>query len=71
MLPVVLISLVHAILACACTQVVGKPQPSFFRLALDDLGVPPEAAAMVGDDVCDDVGGAMKCGMAGILGEPC
>lgn len=24
---------------------------------------------MVGDDVLDDVGGAMACGMAGILGE--
>jgi hypothetical protein len=24
---------------------------------------------MVGDDVCDDVGGAMACGMAGLLGE--
>lgn len=31
--------------------------------------VPPEAAVMVGDDVCDDVGGAMACGMAGLLGE--
>ncbi|WIA19499.1 hypothetical protein OEZ85_004110 [Tetradesmus obliquus] len=48
-------------------QVVGKPQPSFFQLALDDLQVPPEAAVMVGDDVCDDVGGAMACGMAGLL----
>lgn len=48
-------------------QVVGKPQPSFFQLALHDLQVPPEAAVMVGDDVCDDVGGAMACGMAGLL----
>ncbi|WIA39773.1 hypothetical protein OEZ86_005829 [Tetradesmus obliquus] len=57
------------LILCACcpVQVVGKPQPSFFQLALDDLQVPPEAAVMVGDDVCDDVGGAMACGMAGLF----
>jgi FMN phosphatase YigB (HAD superfamily) len=49
-------------------QVVGKPQATFFALALSDLGVPPSATVMVGDDVRDDVGGAMACGMAGILG---
>jgi FMN phosphatase YigB (HAD superfamily) len=50
-------------------QVVGKPEAAFFQLALSDLGVPPSAAVMVGDDVRDDVGGALACGMAGILGE--
>jgi predicted HAD superfamily phosphohydrolase YqeG len=48
--------------------VVGKPEAAFFRLALSDLEVPPSAAVMVGDDVRDDVGGALACGMAGILG---
>jgi predicted HAD superfamily phosphohydrolase YqeG len=33
------------------------------------LQVPAAAAVMIGDDVCDDVGGAMACGMAGVLGE--
>eukprot|EP00878_Enallax_costatus_P026032 GHUV01027904.1.p1 GENE.GHUV01027904.1~~GHUV01027904.1.p1 ORF type:complete len:262 (+),score=77.67 GHUV01027904.1:254-1039(+) len=48
-------------------MVVGKPEASFFQLALDDMGATPQQAVMVGDDVCDDVGGAMACGMAGIL----
>jgi phospholysine phosphohistidine inorganic pyrophosphate phosphatase len=48
-------------------DVVGKPAPSFFELALSDLGVGPERAAMVGDDVEADVGGAMDAGLAGIL----
>jgi ribonucleotide monophosphatase NagD (HAD superfamily) len=46
---------------------MGKPSPAFFELALADLGVPAERAAMVGDDVEADVGGAMEAGLAGIL----
>jgi HAD superfamily hydrolase (TIGR01458 family) len=48
-------------------EVVGKPAPAFFELALAELGVPAERAAMVGDDVEADVGGAMDAGLAGIL----
>jgi HAD superfamily hydrolase (TIGR01458 family) len=48
-------------------EVMGKPSPAFFELALADLGVPAERAAMVGDDVEADVGGAMEAGLAGIL----
>jgi HAD superfamily hydrolase (TIGR01458 family) len=48
-------------------EVVGKPSPAFFELALGDLGVPAESAAMVGDDVEADVGGAMDAGLAGVL----
>jgi HAD superfamily hydrolase (TIGR01458 family) len=48
-------------------EVVGKPSESFFELALGDLGVSVERAAMVGDDVEADVGGAMDAGLAGIL----
>ncbi|MDP9189774.1 MAG: TIGR01458 family HAD-type hydrolase [Actinomycetota bacterium] len=47
--------------------VVGKPAPAFFELALSELGVSPERAAMVGDDVEADVGGAMDAGLAGVL----
>jgi HAD superfamily hydrolase (TIGR01458 family) len=47
--------------------VVGKPAPGFFSEVLADLGVPPAAAAMVGDDVETDVGGALDAGLAGIL----
>ncbi len=46
---------------------VGKPSPGFFAAALEGLGVPPESAAMVGDDVETDVGGAQRCGIRGIL----
>ena len=48
-------------------EVVGKPSMSFFELALGDLGVSAERAAMVGDDVEADVGGALDAGLAGIL----
>lgn len=47
--------------------VVGKPAPAFFELALSELGVEPGRAAMVGDDVEADVGGAIAAGLAGVL----
>jgi HAD superfamily hydrolase (TIGR01458 family) len=47
--------------------VVGKPSPSFFELVLEDLGAEPGRAAMVGDDVETDVGGAIHAGLAGVL----
>jgi HAD superfamily hydrolase (TIGR01458 family) len=48
-------------------EVVGKPSPAFFELALGELGVSADRAAMVGDDVEADVGGAIEAGLAGIL----
>ncbi|PRW45390.1 haloacid dehalogenase-like hydrolase domain-containing 2 [Chlorella sorokiniana] len=48
-------------------QVVGKPQASFFQLALGDVGCQPQDAVMIGDDVRDDVGGAQAAGLQGIL----
>jgi phospholysine phosphohistidine inorganic pyrophosphate phosphatase len=48
-------------------EVVGKPSPAFFELALGELGASADRAAMVGDDVEADVGGAMEAGLAGIL----
>ena len=47
--------------------VVGKPAQAFFELVLGDLGVEPSEAAMVGDDVETDVGGAIDAGLAGVL----
>jgi HAD superfamily hydrolase (TIGR01458 family) len=47
--------------------VVGKPAPGFFSSVLDDLGVEAGEAAMIGDDVESDVGGALRAGLAGIL----
>lgn len=43
--------------------VVGKPSPAFFTLALADMGVSPEEALMVGDDIRTDIGGARAVGM--------
>jgi HAD superfamily hydrolase (TIGR01458 family) len=48
-------------------EVMGKPSASFFELAVGELDVPAERAAMVGDDVEADVGGAIEAGLAGIL----
>lgn len=47
--------------------ILGKPDPAFFRMVLEDLGEPPERVAMVGDDIEIDVGGAQAVGMRGIL----
>ena len=46
---------------------VGKPSPDFFAAALESLGVPGPEAAMVGDDIETDIGGAQGCGIRGIL----
>lgn len=43
--------------------VVGKPSAAFFSLALADMGVPPDEALMVGDDIRTDIGGAQAIGM--------
>jgi HAD superfamily hydrolase (TIGR01458 family) len=48
-------------------RLIGKPSPGFFRTALEGLGVPAEHVAMVGDDVENDVRGAQRAGIAGIL----
>jgi len=54
--------------ATGVTPVVcGKPSPAYFDAALDLLDVPASRAAMVGDDVVNDVGGAQAAGLAGVL----
>jgi HAD superfamily hydrolase (TIGR01458 family) len=47
--------------------VVGKPEESFFRLALEDLELEANEVAMVGDDAEADVAGAQAAGLKGIL----
>ena len=42
---------------------LAKPDPAFFRLALDALGVAPDAAWMVGDDKEHDLAPARALGM--------
>ena len=47
--------------------VMGKPSRKFFELALDSMGAGVSDAAMIGDDVITDIGGAIRCGLKGIL----
>jgi HAD superfamily hydrolase (TIGR01458 family) len=47
--------------------VTGKPSSAFFSVALDQLGVQASEAAMIGDDLEADVGGAIAAGLDGIL----
>ena len=47
--------------------VCGKPATTYFEAALGELGVQPGRAAMVGDDVVNDVGGAREVGIVGVL----
>lgn len=47
--------------------IIGKPSPAFFRLSLQELGLPANEVAMIGDDIDMDVGGAIQAGLKGIL----
>mgnify|MGYP000395099563 CR=1 FL=1 len=44
-------------------QVVGKPNPIAFQIALEVAGIPPEEALMVGDRLETDILGAQRVGM--------
>ena len=54
------------VLACMDDLGRGKPDPEVFRLACRRLGVPPGAAAYVGDELDVDARGARDAGLAGI-----
>ncbi|HTS88491.1 MAG TPA: TIGR01458 family HAD-type hydrolase [Gemmatimonadales bacterium] len=47
--------------------VVGKPSPSFYAAAREELGKEPGSVVMVGDDLWSDVRGAQAAGMQGWL----
>ena len=47
--------------------VLGKPTKEFFMMAIDGLNIPIENIVMVGDDINNDINGAQKIGMYGIL----
>ena len=47
--------------------ILGKPAPDFFDAILDDLHVPAEQVALIGDDIKTDVEAAMKTGFYGVL----
>ncbi|KAA3611817.1 MAG: TIGR01458 family HAD-type hydrolase [Planctomycetota bacterium] len=48
-------------------ELMGKPAPAFFQLALQDLEAAPNATLMLGDDLFSDVGGAQQIGCTGLL----
>ena len=47
--------------------VVGKPNALFFKQALDDLKLNPNEVLMIGDDLHNDIYGAQKLKIKGIL----
>ncbi|MDX1464819.1 MAG: TIGR01458 family HAD-type hydrolase [Halomonas sp.] len=48
-------------------RILGKPSADFFHAVLEDAGVEPQEALMVGDDVECDVLAAMELGLAACL----
>jgi len=48
-------------------EVLGKPSVAFFDLALRRLGVSPQEAVMIGDNVETDIKGAKAAGLCSIL----
>jgi putative hydrolase of the HAD superfamily len=44
-----------------------KPHASFFQAACEHLGLPPERVLCVGDDLENDVRGAIRAGLSGLL----
>jgi HAD superfamily hydrolase (TIGR01458 family) len=48
-------------------HVVGKPARGFFDGVLAGLGVGAREAAMIGDDIESDIGGALRAGLDTIL----
>jgi HAD superfamily hydrolase (TIGR01662 family) len=45
---------------------IRKPAPTIFQLALDNIGVSPEEAVMVGDTLRADIKGAQALGIAAV-----
>lgn len=47
--------------------ILGKPDRAFFEQALLSIGIAAHEAVMVGDDIENDIGGAQKAGLRGVL----
>lgn len=48
-------------------QRLRKPDPAFFRLAIDAAGIPPGEIAVVGDSLRLDIEPALRLGMQAFL----
>jgi HAD superfamily hydrolase (TIGR01450 family) len=59
-----------AVVAGVQPEVVGKPQPYAFRVALARLGLPADGVAMVGDSPISDIRGAQGVGLKTIWLAP-
>lgn len=44
-------------------QIIGKPEPTMFKMALNRLGVAPEQALMIGDRLETDILGGLRAGL--------
>jgi HAD superfamily hydrolase (TIGR01509 family) len=55
----------------SCVEGVEKPDPRFFRIALDRAGASAETTVHVGDLYHVDVVGARNAGLGAILVDPC
>jgi len=51
----------------AKAMIIGKPSADFFQIALDDMGLKADEAAIIGDDIDADVAGGQGAGLKGIL----
>ncbi len=48
-------------------KIVGKPSREFYELVVNSMGIKPQEAVMVGDDIESDIEGAQKAGMKAVL----
>jgi len=48
-------------------MVAGKANPFFYKMALDDLDLPPVDVVMIGDDLEADIKGAQEAGIQAVL----
>jgi 4-nitrophenyl phosphatase len=48
-------------------QIVGKPEPTMYALAMEQLGVDPTHTVAVGDRLGTDILGAVRAGIASVL----
>lgn len=55
-----------------CSRAVGypKPHPAFFQHISADTGFPPSEMVMVGDNLANDVLGAVRAGLRAVLLHP-
>jgi HAD superfamily hydrolase (TIGR01458 family) len=49
------------------SQIIGKPSPHFFALAMNNLNLSADQIVMIGDDIESDIGGAKRMDIRGVL----